>query len=275
VSRLSQAGSWKAPHVGVAVVGTGAGGPEVLDRYGETALVQPIASVTKVLVGYAVMIAVEEEAITLHDPAGPPGATVRHLLAHTAGYGFEATADVLAAPGTRRIYSNRGFDVLADHLELSTGIPMAEYLHEAVTQPLGMEQTRLEGSAAKDAVSTVDDLARFAAELLAPTLIAPQTFAEMVAVQFPGLSGVLPGHGRYDPLDWGLGVTRSFSRPGHWAGTHVSDQAFGHFGGSGSFLWVDPPRALACVCLTGREFGRWALRAWPPLCDAVVDHFGR
>ena len=273
---LGQAASWVAPHVGVAVVGreTGAG-PTELDRFGEVDAVVPIASVTKVLVAFAVMVAVEEEAVELDEPAGPPGATVRHLLAHTAGYGFESGARVLAAPGTRRIYSTQGFEVLAAHLEARTGIPMAAYLREAVLDPLGMSRTELAGSAGSGVLSCVADLAAFATELIAPTVIAGQSLAEMTRVQFPGLAGVLPGHGRYDPLDWGLGVERNFGRPGHWAGTRVSPESFGHFGAYGTFVWVDPTRSLACACVTGRDFGPWARHAWPALCDDVVVTYGR
>ena len=108
----------------------------------------PIASVTKPLVAYAVLVAVEEGALELDDPAGPPGATVRHLLAHTAGYGFDSGAEVLAPPGTRRIYSNRGYEVLGAHLESQTGIPLGVYLAEAVLEPLGMTGTTLDGSPA-------------------------------------------------------------------------------------------------------------------------------
>jgi CubicO group peptidase (beta-lactamase class C family) len=75
-------------------------------------------------------------------------------------------------------------------------------------------------------------------------------------------------------LDWGLGFERNFSRPGHWAGTRLSVATFGHFGGAGTFLWVDPVARLGCVCLTDREFGPWSLAAWPPFCDAVVEAYG-
>ena len=82
-------------------------------------------------------------------------------------------------------------------------------------------------------------------------------------MQFPGLAGVLPGIGRYDPLDWGLGFELKDAKDGHWSGSHTSPRAFGHFGGSGTFLWVDPEPRIACVCLTDREFGPWAKEAWP------------
>jgi CubicO group peptidase (beta-lactamase class C family) len=237
---------------------------------GEVTRAFRIASVTKPLVAYAVMVAAEEGALELDEPAGPPGSTVRHLLAHAAGYGFESGSAEVAPPGTRRIYSNRGFEVLGVHLENATGIPIGVYVSEAVFEPLQMARTVLDGSPAFGARSTVDDLARFAAELLAPRLVSAGTAAEFAAVQFPGLVGVLPGLGRFEPLDWGLGVERNFGRPGHWAGTRLSTSTFGHFGGAGTFLWVDPVAQRACVCLTDREFGPWALAAWPPVCDAVA-----
>jgi CubicO group peptidase (beta-lactamase class C family) len=261
--------TWEVPHAGVIVVGVGG----VLEARGDVDKVHRIASVSKLLAAYALLIGVEEGAVTLDDPAGPPGATLRHLLAHTAGYGFESDAGVMAAPGTRRIYSNRGIEEAAAHLERAGGIAFADYLREAVLEPLRMTQTDPSGSPAFGLHSTVTDLSRFAAELIAPTLIAGETFAEMLTVQFPGTSGVVPGIGRFDPCDWGLGFERNFARPGHWAGQAVSPATAGHFGGSGSFLWVDPTRSLACACLTGREFGPWALEVWPPLCDGVVQSY--
>ena len=63
----------------------------------------------------AVLVAVEERTLSLDDAAGPPGATVAHLLAHASGLGPDRF-EVLARPGRRRIYSNAGFEVLAGHL---------------------------------------------------------------------------------------------------------------------------------------------------------------
>lgn len=255
------------PHVAAVVVEPGG----TREAVGEVDRSFRIASVTKPLVAYAVLVAVEEGALDLDDPAGPSGATVRHLLSHTAGYGFGSDATEVAAPGARRIYSNRGYEVLGAHLEKVTGIPIADYVGEAVFEPLQMVGTTLDGSPAHAVRSSVQDLSRFATELMVPRLLSPATLAQYTRVQFPGLAGVLPGVGRFDPLDWGLGVERNFGRPGHWAGERVSADTYGHFGGSGTFLWVDPGRARACVCLTDLDFGDWARRAWPPMCDAVAD----
>ena len=80
------------------------------------------------------------------------------------------------------------------------------------------------------------------------------------------------GHvaGRFTPLDWGLGFEIRDGKSPHWTGTRNSPATFGHFGGSGTFLWVDPELDVALVCLTDREFDDWALEAWPPFSDAVI-----
>jgi len=90
-------------------------------------------------------------------------------------------------------------------------------------------------------------------------------------VAFPGLRGVLPGVGRMDPCDWGLGFEIRGRKSPHWTGSRNSPATFGHFGRSGTFLWVDPEAGLALVGLTDREFGPWALDAWPALSDAVLE----
>jgi CubicO group peptidase (beta-lactamase class C family) len=258
--------TWDVPHAAAAVV------PERGDQleHGDVRRVFRVASVGKLLAGYAIMVGVEEGAVALDDAAGPPGSTLRHLLAHTSGYGFDTRAGVLAAPGTRRIYSNRGIEEAAAHLQRATGVPFAQYLAEAVLEPLGMIDTDLPGTPAHSLRSTVADLTRFLCELQAPAVLAATTLAEMTAVQFPGLRGVLPNVGRFDPLDWGLTFEHAFGRPGHWAGTAPSRDTVGHFGGAGTFLWHDPGAGVAAVVLTDRDFGPWALNVWPDWTDAVL-----
>ncbi len=53
-------------------------------------------------------------------------------------------------------------------------------------------------------------------------------------------------------------------------GRRNSPATFGHFGRSGTFLWVDPVAGLGVGCLTDRPFGAWAGEAWPALSDAVL-----
>ena len=138
---------------------------------------------------------------------------------------------------------------------------------------MGMGSTTLDGSPGHGATSTVADLALLAAELRVPTLLAPETMAEARSVQFPGLNGVLPGLGHQRPNDWGLGFELRDHKSPHWTGAQSSPATFGHFGQSGTFLWVDPDAAggpAACVVLTDRDFGEWAKEAWPPFTDAVL-----
>ncbi|MCA1657531.1 MAG: hypothetical protein LC713_07480, partial [Actinobacteria bacterium] len=92
-------------------------------------------------------------------------------------------------------------------------------------------------------------------------------------VCFPGLAGVLPGIGRFEPLDWGLGFEIRDGKSPHWTGRENSPATFGHFGASGSFLWVDPQAGCACAALSGRDFGSWALTAWPAFADQVLNAF--
>jgi len=228
----------------------------------------PWASVTKVATALATLVAAEEGVVELDEPAGPEGATVRHLLAHASGLPLHAGPPI-AQPGQRRIYSNHGFEVLAEHLEAAAEMPFPEYLREAVLAPLGL-RAELRGDAGSGLVGPLDDLLALGRELLAPTLVAPETLAEATAVAFSGLTGVLPGFGRMESNDWGLGFELRDAKQPHWTGARNSPGTFGHFGRAGTFLWVDPDAKLALGVLTDRPFGDWAKEAWPALSDAVL-----
>jgi len=268
VDVLRQIDDWGAEHAAAGVVRGGA----VVATPGPLALPLRWASVTKRAVTRATLVAAEEGIVDLDEPAGPEDSTVRHLLAHASGLPFEGAAPI-AKPAQRRIYSNTGFEVLAEHIERAAAMPFADYLRAAVFEPLGLSAA-LRGTAAAGIHGTLDDLLRFACELQSPKLVAPETFAEATTVQFPGLAGVLPGFGRWDPNDWGLGFELRDAKERHWTGTRNSPRTFGHFGGSGTFLWVDPEATLACTCLADREFDDWALDAWPRLSDDVLDEWG-
>ncbi|GGN92179.1 serine hydrolase domain-containing protein [Nocardia rhizosphaerihabitans] len=261
---FEQVQHWPVAHAAAAVVTAGG-----VTTTGDTERVFRLASVTKPLVAYATLVAIEEGAVELDQPAGPPGSTVRHLLAHTSGVAF-ATPDVIAAPGARRIYSSAGFELLADFLTASTGIEFPQYLHEAVCEPLGMRSAVLDGPAGHAAEASVDDLVRFAAELLTPQLISQQTLDDATSVQFPGRDGILPGFGSQRPNDWGLGFEIRDGKSPHWTGSANSARTYGHFGQSGTFLWVDPEIGVATIALSDENFGDWARTAWPKFSDSVI-----
>jgi len=269
VAALDAIASWPVPTASAAVVGPGG----VVASRGDLGWQTPIASITKPLVALACLVAVEEGTLGLDAAAGPPGSTVRHLLAHASGLPFVGTQPI-APVGTRRIYSNTGYERAAEALAAGTGMAVRDYLAEAVLDPLGMAATELRGSPAAGAWSTVGDLARCASDLLAPTVVAPETLAEATREQFAGLAGVVPDLGSYDPNPWGLGFEIKGAKVPHWTAPGGSPRTFGHFGGSGTFLWVDPDARLACVVLTDREFGAWAPPLWADLSARVLAEAG-
>lgn len=269
---LDSIADWPVPAAAAAVVGSAG----VLAEYGDSARQFRLASVTKLLAARAAQVAVEEGVVELDTPAGPPGSTVRHLLAHASGLAMHS-AELMAEPGKRRVYSNYGFQVLAETIERNTEIEFGRYLAEAIFEPLGMADSRLDGGAEAagfGAVSTVADLAAFAADLLEPRTVSAQLHEQAISVQFPGLTGVLPGFGVQRPNDWGLGFEIRDAKSPHWTGSANSPRTFGHFGQTGTFLWVDPASALSLVVLTDRDFDEWAKPLWPALSDEVLRVFG-
>ena len=249
-----------------AAAGVTEAGRELAAR-GPRDAVLPWASVTKLLTGLVVLVALEEGTVDLDEPAGPEGSTLRHLLAHASGLPPDE-GPPLAAPGRRRIYSNAGVGAAAELVARKAVMPFADYFHSAVA-PLGLTG-ELAGSPAGGYRGPLDDLLKLGRELLAPALVAAETLAEATTVQYPGLAGVLPGWGRMEPNDWGLTFELRDAKSPHWTSARSSPRTFGHFGAAGTFLWVDPDAGLACGVLADREFGDWAKEAWPPFNDAVV-----
>ena len=270
MSALAAIDDWDAEHTAAAAVRADA----ILALHGERQHVFRWASVTKLFTACAVLVAAEEGVLDLDEPGGPPGSTVRHLLAHASGLPFEGDVPI-SPPGERRIYSNSGFDTLGDLLAERADMAFADYLAGAVLEPLGLDGVELRERPSDGLYGTLEDLARFGRELLAPTLVAPETLAEATEVAFPGLAGILPGVGRFEPNDWGLGLELKDAKEPHWTGSRNSPRTFGHFGGAGTFLWVDPDAGVACGVLADRQFGDWALKAWPPLSDAVLAEWSR
>ncbi|MGH3961526.1 serine hydrolase domain-containing protein [Mycobacterium sp.] len=271
MSALDALDDWPVSNAVAAVVGPSG----VLAGHGDSSREFPLASVTKLVVARAVQIAIEEGVVDLDTAAGPPGSTVRHLLAHASGLAMHS-GQTLAAPGTRRVYSNYGFAVLAETVQQASGIEFGQYLTEAVFEPLAMAATRLDGGAPAagfGATSTAADLAAFAVDLLRPATVSAPMHVEAIAVQFPGLDGVLPGYGVQRPNDWGLGFEIKDAKSPHWTGATNSPRTYGHFGQSGTFIWADPAVELALVVLTDRDFGDWARPVWPAISDTVIAEY--
>lgn len=271
---LTAIDDWPVTTAAVAVVGAGG----VLAARGPGHEPFALASLTKPLAVLAALVAVEEGAVALDDPVIPdvvPGATLRHLMSHASGLSPDRR-NRAAAPGTRRIYSNVGIELMAEHVERACSIVFADYLHQAVFEPLRMTRSALAGSPARDGVSTVDDISALLGRLTGGLAgwLHPTTLADAASVQFPGLRGVVPGFGMQDPNDWGLGFEIRSAKSPHWTGLTNSPATFGHFGQAGTMFWVDPAAQLGLVALTDRDFGPWAAAAWPLLSDAVLAQYG-
>lgn len=226
------------------------------------------ASVTKPMAAWAVLVAVEQGKVSLDDAAGPEGSTVAHLLSHASGL-LPDPGDPIAQPGRSRIYSNFGFDTLGEFVAGRVGMPIQQWVREAVFEPLSMQTAHLEGSIAKDAGGTADDVAKFAAELLTPTLISRQLYERAITPVFPGISGVVPGYGRQKDNQWGLGVEIRDHKSPHWLGSDFSPETFGHYGRSGSFVYVDPTVHKAGVFLGAQDWGEIHADLWPDLTNQM------
>ncbi|WP_049147681.1 serine hydrolase domain-containing protein [Corynebacterium striatum] len=260
MSSLSHLEAWPVETVSAALIK----GDCIVESLGDTSRQFPVASVTKLVSAYAVLLAVEEGAVELDQAAGPEGSTLRHLLSHASGVAFDSRQ--LQRPvGQRRIYSSAGYEWAAQVVEEATGMAFPDYLSEGVCKPLGMNATFLNGSAGHGLISTVDDLTVFAQEVLKPRLLHPSTVAEMRTVQFPGLRGIVPGYGSFKDCAWGLGF-EIHAKKEQWMGTLPAD-AVGHFGMSGTYLWVAGDWAM--VALTDRDFGSWAKPLWAESNSAI------
>lgn len=255
---------------------------QTLHTQGDDARLWDLASVSKPIAALGVLIAVERGLVDLDEAVDvppsvttpvPEGATVRHLLAHTAGYAFDGQ-ELLAGPGERRIYSNTGFEVLAAHVEEATGYDFPDWMEQTVVQELELRDLEVRGSPAAGYRGSIRDLLVVGRELLAPTLISEELWRAATTVQFAGLAGILPGYGRQEPNDWGLGYEIRGEKHPHWTGADSSPQTFGHFGQSGSFLWVDPQARLTAAFLGSAPFGKTHIRIWPGVTEEILTRFG-
>jgi CubicO group peptidase (beta-lactamase class C family) len=277
VRALELTRSWPVDAVAAAVVRDG----EVVDSIGDLDRRFRVASISKPMLAWAVLVAGEEGTVELdaslpHEGhvahIGQMPCTLRHLLAHAGGYPFDGVIPI-AAPGRRRIYSNTGIERAGSILAERSGLDVATYVREALFEPLGMGASELRGSPAHGVHSTVRDVARFVGEVQRPRLLSPTTALGALEVQFPGLAGIVPGIGKFDPCPWALGFEVLGSKSPHWMGTTNAPATVGHFGGAGTMFWVDPRVGCALIALTNRPFDEWAEHAvvcWRDLSDAVV-----
>lgn len=248
---------WPEGSCGVALR-LDAGAVEVRSQAGDLDERREWASVSKLAVALAFGV---EEEWGLHrftEGLGPRGATLANLLSHSAGLGLEE-GDPTSPVGTRRVYSNYGVDLAVAAVVGEANA--AQWLAQRVFTPLGMESSALEGRPASGVVGSTRDLSTLAVAWLRPDAVSRETRDRMVAPYIPGLAGVVPGFGRFDPCPWGLGPEVAGEKR-HWMGDWPPE-SFGHFGQSGSLALMNAREGIGVVALAGAPFGPWAVELWP------------
>lgn len=242
---------------------------DVIMSTGDTHAQFELASVTKLLTTWAVLRACDAGVISLEDTF-PEGFTLRHLLSHASGLPREKGGKLLEAE-KKRLYSNWGLERAAEHVELAVHVPFTHWVNEEVFQPLGMSRTDLYGSPAYGSRSTISDLVTFAREVLNPRLLSRNLADQARTVQFPELTGRVPGYASFSPNYWGLGL-EIHGQKIHWLSEWQSPETVGHFGVAGSYLWVDPVRQAGAVFLGAEPFSSWHQENWVKL-NAAIGQF--
>ena len=113
--------------------------------FGDTARASRIASISKLITAWATLIAVEDGSTSFDAQVGQQECTLAHLLSHAGGYSFDGAVPIVT-PGRKRIYSNTGYELIADHVEQVSEISFTDFLHEAIFEPLGMPKSFLKSN---------------------------------------------------------------------------------------------------------------------------------
>ena len=110
-----------------------------------------LASLNKIFTATAVLQLVEEGKISITErlsdilpdrfPSDTFGAIqIQHLLSHTSGISGNEER-IIFTPGTDFSYSNTGYGILGDVIEVKSGVSYKDYLRLFVLGPLGMART--------------------------------------------------------------------------------------------------------------------------------------
>ncbi len=100
------------------------------------------------------------------------------------------------------------------------------------------------------------------ADVAGPRIVSHATARAMTTVQFappdapadlaPELRDSAPGPRPMPAVDWGIGWEIKGRKRPHRSGELTSPSTYGHAGATGTMVWADPERDVACVLLTNR-----------------------
>jgi CubicO group peptidase (beta-lactamase class C family) len=213
--------------------------------------------------------------------------------------------------GTDVRYQSMGTAMLGEIVERVTGSPLRAFLHETFFRPLGMTDTALglragmEGSLAEVRLeaeqagtdwgwnsdywrgfgapwggmfSTVRDMVAFGQMFLqdgrygGAQVLGAATVAAMSANQIAGMPHLPEATRRTQ--GWGLGWRLNVGSDAQPWGDLLGPRAFGHAGATGTVVWYDPDRALACALFTNEPLdnsGRFLGRCSNALAASATD----
>jgi beta-glucosidase-like glycosyl hydrolase/CubicO group peptidase (beta-lactamase class C family) len=299
-----------------------------------------LASLTKVVgTTLAAMRLYDEGRLALDAPVvrylpafgqnGKDEVTIRQLLTHSAGQRVfhpfhregprdpDAVLDFILAdtlryaPGTDTRYSDFDMIVLGEVIEAITEQPLDDFLHEAIFEPLGMDDTGFRAPGTLDAralPTEIDETFRRrtlqgevhdeAASLLGGVAGHAGLFStagDLARVAFLLTNGgTAYGHRLFSPATvetftrrarpagefpaaLGWIATRPAAEGYSSAGHRMGPRAFGHTGFTGTSIWIDPDTGLWVILLTNRTYpqrGESAISAVrPTVADLAVEAF--
>jgi CubicO group peptidase (beta-lactamase class C family) len=254
-----------------------------------------LGSLTKQLTAMAVLVLQQQGRLDVGDPicsylpdcpAAWQPITIHQLLSHTSGIpdltrfpDFEATKQTPSPPGatiarfanrplafqpgTQWDYSNSNYIVLGAIVERASGQPYAEFMQQAIFEPLGMRDSGYETGQSGLAVgyanrsgARVEDLYRWdralAASRLVPAALQDQMFTAHAAI--PGSDGTGYGYG------WEIG-----QESGHRYQAHA-----GGIEGFSSFI-VRYPDDQVTVIMLGNQQDVNPRAVVAPIAGAILE----
>jgi len=295
-----------------------------------------LASLTKVTATTpAIMKLVDEGKVNLDDKVGKyipefntetkQKITIRNLLLHNSGLpafrvyidSLKTEAEIIRAvknepliyePGTKYKYSDLGFILLGEIVEIVSGESLDQFVEDEIYAPLGMRNTMFNPKEKNNGI--VDRIPPTEIDTTYRMKTMQAEVHDERAYYLNGVAGhaglfstagdlaiycqMLLNKGSYagnhylapsivetftqrqsQQVNRGYGFDRK-SKGFSTAGSLTSDKTFGHTGFTGTSYWIDPERNLAIIILTNRvhpyrSYGKSISRIRAKVADAVVS----